>query len=885
MQPEPASRPEAPPTRLLIPLFVTSGATSLIYETLWSRELHLVFGTSQLAISTTLAAFMAGLTAGGLIAARAVGRVRRPLAVYAALELFIGLYALIFPALARATEPLYTAFHHAASPTPLVFGAVQFLLMGLLLLPPTLCMGATLPLLARFAVMRGGEAGTSVGRLYGANTIGAVLGTGLAGFALLPSLGLSLTTALAATANGLLALVAYAMGRGQPDLPRDEAPARREISAREAPLWALAASAGFASLLCEVAWFRVMVLTLGGSAYAFSTMLLGFLVGIGLGGWLGGAWADRAHAAGGRPAVLGWLGVIFAYIGLISWGAMYTYGELPYAYVVVYDLVAESPELLWPAMVLFSLAVLLPPTLGMGAAFPFLVRASVEPGQSEIGGPVGRLYGANTFGAILGAAGGGFVLLPWLHVRGSVLLAIGVYLVAGALVWAVSARRLGRPSWQPALAVTAAAAALVVGRIAPPPWDPMLMTAGMYKYVSEFSDHSWEGLYEFAVEPYELLYYDEGLSSVVTVARSKETGNIWLANNGKVDASTSIDMPTQVLVSDLGFAFAPEAERVLVIGLASGITAGSVTRHPGPTQIDLVELEPAIVTASAFFEPLNGEPLKDPRVTMFTNDGRNHVVLTPPGTYDLVISEPSNPWLSGVSNLFTHEFFELGKRRLKPGGVWAQWVQMYGMGYEDLLSLLRTFCESFPHVRMFSTIQDADLVLVGSEAPLDLDPARFEAMIHESPAVAQNLAGVGVTGASDILSFHQLDRDALLDRSGHIEINTDDNMRVEYGAPRHLHEDTAESNFRKLLYVKEQPPALPLEATPTVADKVALAQAYARREDWLRALLALKAAEAQRSAEATPDELAEPIDEQIVALFTEYQRRLERHLAGEDAED
>ena len=873
-----------------MPLFLVSGATSLVYQTLWVRHLHLVVGTSQIAVCTVLAAFMTGLAAGGFAGGRVADRVTRPLVAYGVLELFIGAYALAFPMLIEAVEPLYLGFWRANQPDPLTFASFQFVLLGVLLLPPTICMGATLPLLARFATTTPEQSGVRVGRLYGANTLGAVIGTALAGFWLLPALGLSATNVVAAAGNALLAALAIGLGMRVAALPAEAGPASSEDApATEArkplpplrvwSLMAVAALAGLSALLYEVAWFRLLVLQLGGSTYAFTVMLLAFLLGIGLGGWAGGSAADRAFARGGAGRVLGWLAAIEIGIAGLAWVTMWFYGELPFVFVWLFVQVEQHLEWLWPAKLLLSMLVMLPPTLLMGAAFPFLVRAAA--GESlELGGHVGRLYGWNTLGAIFGASVGGLYFLPEWHIAGTVLIGISLNLLAAWCALHASAvadeqTRQQPRSW-PLLGGWGLAILWGMGLAwwQRPPWDEMMMTSGMYKYVSDLSDRSREGVIAFAVEPYELLFYDEGLSSVVTVARSKSSDNIWLANNGKVDASTSVDMPTQLLVAHLPFAFKPDAEEVVVIGLASGITAGAVTLHSAPKRIDLVELEPAVVEASHYFDAHNSRPLDDPRVTLFPNDGRNHIALQDEGTYDLVVSEPSNPWLTGVSNLFTQEFFELGKARLKPGGVWAQWVQMYGMDTDDLRTLLATFAAVYPHVQLFSTIEDADLVLIGSESPLELDEAGFRRMFEMDAAVNYELGQVDIEEPIDLLARWQLDRELILRFSGDAPVNTDDNMRIEYSAPLHLHEETASENFLRLLGDSGARDTVPLHAVQGFDATVELARAYARRDDWVRALVTLKAAERITPGDAT-----------VQALYLDYQAKLRAELdEGEDGE-
>ncbi|MCK6504878.1 fused MFS/spermidine synthase [Myxococcota bacterium] len=843
----------------LLPLFVLSGATSLVYQTLWVRALHLVVGTSQVAVATVLAAFMTGLALGGFLGGRLADRARRPVLTYALLEAGIGLYALAFPLLLAAVEPLYLGFWRGNHPDPTTFAIFQFLLLGVLLLPPTTCMGATLPLLARFATALEGatHAGARIGRLYGANTLGAVLGTALAGFVLLPGIGLQATTAVTAAGNALLCALAGAVAWRAGELPpAASTPAR--TGPRFALLSAVALLAGLSGMIYEVAWFRVLGLNLGGSAYAFTIMLLAFLLGIAGGGWWGGGIADRVHARWGASGLLRGLALLEAGVALLAWAAMFMYGELPYTFTWLYDQVQQDLSWLWPGKLVLALLIMLPPALLMGAAFPFLVRAAAGQG-TELGGPVGRLYGWNTVGGIIGAAAGSLWLLPSLEVTRTVLLGVALNVAAAVLAVALAEGR--RPGLVVGWAVAGAwTVALLFWR--PPPWDPLLMTAGMYKYASELSDRSRQGVYDFAVEPYDLLFYDEGLSSVVTVARSKATGNIWLANNGKVDASTSIDMPTQVLCAQLPFAFRPDAKDVVVIGLASGITAGTVTLHPGLSRIEIVELEPAILQASHLFDDYNHRPLSDPRSQLFANDGRNHVNLADDGTWDVVISEPSNPWLSGVSNLFTQEFFELGKRKLKPGGVWSQWVQMYGMDTDDLRSLVKTFALVYPHVRLFSTIEDADLVLIGSDAPLSISDADLARLFALSPAINRELAGIGIFGPADLLTRYQADRDHVLSFAGEVPANTDDNMRIEYSAPLHLHEETAEENFQALLGPKEERRP-PLDAVQGVEGLKELARAYARRERWVEALIVIKHAFRQH-----------PEDPQLEPMYDEWQARL-----------
>lgn len=835
--------------RFLPFVFFLSGATSLVYQSVWGRELHLVFGTSQFAIATVLAAFMTGLAAGGWIGGRLSDRVARPLRAYGVLEATIGAYALIFPFIVRILEPIYLAFWHATDPSPLAFGSFQFLLLGPGLLIPTACMGATLPLLVRHVAPKPSEAGAVVGRLYAINTAGAVVGVAAAGFWLLPDLGVRDTTRIVACGNFLLCGLAFWMDRSI--APLAPIPAAT-VTALPRPVLLVAALAGMSSLAMEVAWFRLLTLILGASTYAFSVMLLAFLAGIALGGRVGGPIADRAKDA--RAALLG-LAALQVGVALLSYSAMWMYGQLPVLFVKAYFEIEDVPELLWPMKCLFAFLVMAPPAVLMGATFPFLVRAVLAVRGGDAARPVGGVYAANTVGAIAGAFGGGFVLLPMLYVTGTVLFCSTLNLVGAAVAVAAAGERR-RLAFGGALAAGLVAMAWTF----PPPWSPMLMSSGVYKYVDNLDEPTFAEIKKRFLDRYELLYYKEGLSTVITVAHNKTTGNVWLANNGKIDASTTSDMPTQVLVAHTGFLFtADRAKNAALIGLASGITLGAMTLHPELQNIDVIELEPAMKEATEFFRAWNHAALDDERVRVIANDGRNQLLLTPPGTYDLIVAEPSNPWLTGVSNLFTREFFEMGKARLAPGGIWSQWVQMYGMDARDLQSIMRTFATVYPHVLVFSTIEDADLVMIGSDAPLTFDLAAANALATKNQAVTAELTSVGVQDGYDILCHFLFDRDTVMWRTHGIPLNTDDNLLVEYSAPKNLHIETSTDNFR-LLRKWMARPAIELAARQqTVEDLEELALAYSDRDDLVRAMVALQEAERRAPSRAATAALIEDV--------------------------
>lgn len=831
---------------LLLPLFFLSGATALAYQTLWVRELQIeLFGTSTFAVSTVLAAFMGGLAIGGFAMAGVADRITRPLAVYGGLEIGIGLYAMGFPVLVDLIQPVYLEAWRTWQPGPVAFGLIQFALVSVCLVLPTAAMGATLPLLARFATERLGAAGGRVGTLYAVNTLGAVVGTALCGFVLLPAWGRGATTVLAASANVALGLSALALsgwiGGHEARVIDDRPP--ESVDGWRAPVTVAIGLAGVAALTYEVAWTRLLGLMLGASTYAFSAMLLSFLVGIALGGALGGPLADRVAARRGVGGVVVVFALVEVAIACVSYAMMYLYPQLPFAYVSLFDaLRAEAlPGRVSQVSLIVAGLVMTPPAILMGVHFPLAVRAVVR--GEQLGKPVGVIYGVNTLGGVFGAFVAGFVLLPTLNLNGTVYIAGLVELfAAGVLLVAAVRNPATRAVAMPILAGGGVAAGLLGALAQRPPWDPLLMTAGMPMYVAHFDDHSREGIERFATNHQELVYYAEGLSTVITVARNTTNDNLWLANNGKVEASSQGDLSTQLLCTLLPAQYVDSPDEVLVIGLASGITAGATTLLDGAQTIEIVELEPRMEEAARLFGPFNHHVLDDARVRLVFNDGRNHVLLAERGRYDLVVSEPSNPWLTGVANLFTKDFLEVGRTRLTSGGVWAQWLQMYHMSPDDLRTLLATVASVFPHVNVYAIEYD-DLVLVASEHPLPRTFAHAEHVFSQPKARAE-LAKIDIHGPADLLALFQFDETVIRRIGDGVPLNTDDNMAIEYSAPQHLHRPTSDLN-EALFKAHAQ---VPLSFVASPEDLVALAKAYRARGDD-RAIKAMEAA-----IEAAPNE-------------------------------
>ncbi len=779
-------------------LFFASGGTALVYEVAWLRSLILIFGSTAFAVSTVLTAFMAGLAAGSYGVGRWIDRGVRPLVVYGALEIGIGLYALAIPYLFDLVEPLYRAVWVGLSPPAYLFALVRFALGFAALVLPTAMMGGTLPALARYAADERSSVVGSVGGLYGLNTLGAFLGTLAAGFLLLPAFGLSATLRLTAAVNLVIGAAALGLAKRAAASAEEgeEAaePAGDVVSGRRHIVFAFALT-GLAALALEVAWTRVLTLVIGPSVYAFSLMLAAFLAGLGLGALIF-SWAiARFRWRGTAPFI-----ALSAAAGILAFLTTLAFGRLPLLYAsffLSWGALAD-PRALFAIGLAISGLVMLPATLAMGGLFPAALQAA-QLSRRAAGRATGALYAANSAGAIAGAFAAGFVLVPLVGLQGTVLTAAWLYLlVAGGL--ALITYRGSRAAW------LLAAAAVILGPLlwrTAPSWDRMLMSSGVYtggyEAVPSPDDLDWSG------RGYEELFYEEGLVSTVLVAREgtlygrlgeDSLPSVFLVVSGKVDASSVSDMPTQIMSAHIPLALHRRPRRVAVIGLASGTTAGSALRHEIES-LDVVEIEPAIVEASHEFDFVNGRPLEDPRTRVTVADGRTFLSLGD-NPFDVIISEPSNPWMSGVSNLFTREYFELARARLADGGIFAQWVQMYGMSPENVRVLLRTFQAVFPEADVFNTLQFADLLLIGSVDGLRIDPEAIARRVGAA-SVSADLHRIGVEDAAGLLAYGRLGPAELSDLIGPAgPLNTDDNAYIEFRAPLDLYRQTRGDNERQI---------------------------------------------------------------------------------------
>jgi predicted membrane-bound spermidine synthase len=778
--------------RLYSVLFFFSGATGLVYELLWVRLLYESFGSTIESVATVVAAYMGGLGLGAWWLGRRADRHPHPAALYGTLEIAIGAFGVASPLALGVAHRAYLALASAWQPGFGASVALRFSLAALVLLVPTTLMGGTLPVLTRaFAGTDRAAVRPALARLYGLNTLGAVVGTALTGFVLTERLGIRASLWAAALTNLGLGVIALVRARSLapvalavPDAPL-EGPAPE---AGASPPWlrplalVLLPVTAFTALLSEIAWTRLLVMIVGGSTYAFTLVLLVFLLGIGLGSALTARWgrgsAPRDVAAAAAVA----LGVTAVGSALVFLSA----GILPEYIVLVF-----GPEYLGATGRLVLLggaaaAVVLLPALGMGMTFPLLTDLATRE-RAARAADVGTAYWLNTLGGIAGSTLAGFVLIAAYGtegtLRGAVLVSVAatLALTLGAALGVAEGSSAHRRLRSRVLGAGVLAGIGLTLAVVAPGWGPRALDLSPAIYVRgpltptarrAFLQHRGSRQLAFA----------EGRNATVSVWES-ETGRT-LNVNGKVDASDDVDMDTQVMLGLAPLAARPDPRAALVIGYGSGVTVRVVAQTPGMARVRVVEIEPVVLGMSPFFERVNDSALARPGVSVVVDDARSALQLDT-ARYDVVISEPSNPWLAGVPTLYTPEFFQIVRARLAPGGVFCQWVQTYQLPLGVVAAIVRNVAAVFPHLEVWFG-GPGDLVVMGSAAPLRYDPGWLERLFAPGSAL-HALAGeyLGVDGPEDFFGRRLLGDDGAARLAARATVvHRDDRPGLEFVAAR-----------------------------------------------------------------------------------------------------
>ena len=774
-------------------LLFFSGMCGLIFQVAWLREFRLLFGASTAASSAVLAVFMGGLGVGNAVLGKRADRTKSPLAFYGLLELSIGLTAGLGPLLLDVLHGLYILSGGQLAIGLFAATALRLAISAIVLGVPTFLMGGTLPAAVRAVTASEDRQRCGAAMLYGANTLGAVVGALGSTFFALEFFGTRRTLWLACLINTCTALSALALwrhalrcgGRETTEKSAPQAARVKRTGANNQPqpapcpsglVYAAACIAGFAFFLMELVWYRMLAPILGGTTFTFGLILAVALTGIGLGGAAYALFFRRTPVSLQRlahtclleacgiaiPFALGDQLAILA-IRLREANTAYFLNEVG-GWAVIASI------------------VILPAAFISGVQFPLFIGLLGE-GEKDVGRQVGMAFGWNTAGAICGALVGGFGLLPLLSAPGVWRLVAVLLAVLGVVVAAYGWQPAKRRSW----AVTTAAATIVVaGLIACPGptavWRHGAVGAGRIAETRTLAQpnalHDWENAVRRSV-----VWEADGVESSVGIVMSD---GLAFYVNGMCDGNAIEDVGTQIMLGLIGGALHPRPQTAFVVGLGTGETAGWLAEVPSIERVDVVELEPAVREMARQCRGVNRDVLANPKVRLIFNDARE-VLLTTGSRYDLIACEPSNPYRSGIANLFTREFYLAGRRCLNDGGMFAQWVQAYEIDVRTMRTVFATFKSVFPHVEVWQS-KLGDLILLGSARKPTYSASALRSKVATEPFASALRCAWHTTGLEGLLS-HYVGGWALVDHflgGDAVATNTDDHNDVEYGFARTL---------------------------------------------------------------------------------------------------
>jgi len=742
--------------------FFTSGACALVYQVVWVRQVLLIVGTTTAAVSTVLSVFMAGLGLGAWLFGGAADRHRAPLRLYAALELGIGGYALVLPALIAASTPAYARVARPLAGEPGLLLLVRVALAFVLLLLPAVLMGGTLPALVRHVSRRLEGVGADLGLLYGANLAGAGAGSLAAGFVLIPGLGVQATSMVAVAGNVSVGIAALAVawrsqhrGVGVSGEPMSVPPGPALPDAVRRLVWAAVFLSGLLTMAFEVLWTRILIFTLGSTVYSFTVILAAFLTGLALGSRLVVALAHRAPPLTTLAAACVAAGIAAMVLAPVSTRSQAL-------------ILALSERVGWTGEVFLAgsavsaaLVVLLPATL-MGVVLPMSMRLLVDD-LGRAGRRVGAAYLVNTIGCVLGSLLAGFALIPRLGLTRALLLLAAVQVALGGAFLLHAEVRPGR-RWR--LLAGAAAAAIVAGIVASPllrspnPFDPGLAAGddGAPRVES----------------------HRDGIAASVSVV-TYPGGARTLRIDGFEAASNKAEAAYMPMMTHLPMLLHPDPRRLLVICFGTGETAGAGLLHPGAS-IDVVEIDPTVFGMAPYFAATNHGVARDPRARLVVDDGRNFL-LTTAERYDVITAEPMPPHHAGTVNLYSREYYELARARLRTGGLVVQWLPMHLLTVDESLGILRTVQAVFPETTLWLH-GDTGIIVARRDVPVRLDLPRV-ARAFAPGALRGALEGLGLATPLDVAGLHAMGPDEIREATSAAALVTDDRPSLEFHRLRH----------------------------------------------------------------------------------------------------
>ena len=800
-----SSEPVKKVMALVLVCFFFSGMTGLIYEILWTRMIVKLIGGAPFAISIILTVFMGGLGLGSYIASRTIDSIRNPVSlvkVYGVLELIIAMYGIVLPLLIIAFKPLYAVVYNQLFNYFMLYSVLTFLGCAVLLLIPVICMGATLPILCRFYVSSLSHLGTHTGRLYGLNTIGAAVGSLLCGFWLINILGVWGTLVFAILINSIIGLLClYAgfkadkfsiAGEGPKESATESVADGKSVKESSGVLTGalvIFAVSGFCSMAYEVIWAKLLGLIVGPTTYSFTIVLVTFILGLALGSMFFGWLSDRI----GKTIWILLITQVIAALFALGISQLLGNSQLFFAKIIYHFQDQFALRSFLKALTLFIIMIV--PTLCLGATFP-LVGKIYTRSVSKVGRSIGFAYAINTIGAVLGSFSAGFILIPLLGKENGLSVVVSIQLLTSLVIagYVILKENKGMIRLMP-LSVPVTAGLILCFFF--PQWDRSQLSVGKYHrfdYVeSEMKEIGWiNALLEGPriLSKYnqgELVFYGDGIGGFTTVTEYMTpfgTTQYGMANSGKPDASSHGDMKTQAVSAHFPMLFHKDPRKVMVLGLASGITAGEVLNYP-VEKLDVIDISDQVVKGSDFFIPWNSNVLSDPRTNLIIQDGRAHLNLTKE-KYDVIISEPSNPWMAGLASLFTQDMFTLAREKLNEDGIFVQFIHSYQMNWESFSLVGRTFADVFSENLMVMTFPSGtgtDYLLVGFKGDNGITLSNGDKNL--SYAQRSDIISLSDPG----LLYRLIVAEDIITIFGEGHLNTDSRPRLEFSAPKLLFED------------------------------------------------------------------------------------------------
>lgn len=771
---------------ILYTCFFLSGMAGLIYQVVWSKYFNLFLGATSYSTAILLSTFMGGLALGNHLFGKFVDRIKNPLKLYSFLEFGIGIACALFPLYFDALFNLYFVVAKGSIPNTAGNILLKIIFSVFTILIPTTLMGGTLPVMSKFIIRQIQEVGAKVGLLYFLNTVGAILGTLIGGYFIIHTLGLDFSMQLFSFVNLIIGVVTYYLSkRVSEDFSLSEAVEekreegeKRYTDTQIKVVLLMIGISGFVSMLYEVVWTRMLALIIGSAVQSFAIMLFTFITGIAIGSYV-------IHKLMGRiKDHLLTFAVSEFLIAITVIAVLPLYMRLPYYFNIIGGSIPKTDSMFAIyeiAKIIVCFIAMFLPTFFIGMTLPLASHINTK-SISRLGIGIGDTFSINTLGNLIGSFVAGFIFLPTIGMETSMKVGILMNMaIAIILFFFTSIHKYAKAILTLCFAISTL-------------WlsfyqfiDKEYIQRGNFRLRNRYAK-SFEN-FQKVKEHEKLVFYKEGKGSLVTVTKSPK-GILTLRINGKPDASTELDMPTQIWCGHIGVLLHDNPKDVFLLGMGSGVTGGVLSTHDEIESVELAEISKEVIEAAELFKEKNYDVLHNPKVKIINADGREYLKLNPQKKYDIIISEPSNPWMAGVANLFTIQYFEEVKSHLKENGLFVQWFQAYETNDRILNIMFNTLGRVFNYAYVFAPAQ-LDLLIVGSEKPLDLNQKRilqkfadrkFLSTIRDNdqlgiPDTIEKFVSMNLIGEKRYQTYYGRGEDDLL-------VNEDKFPIIEYEAPK-----------------------------------------------------------------------------------------------------